>query len=205
MCFIMKKQIILSLVYNVIDKTIYTILIENAVQILKDKIANANLWESERELKRDSFIKESGTIDTNLYFLEEGSARVYFTEDDKEHIVYFGYKHSLLSAIDSFLTSTASKLCIKTIKKTKVRVISKTQFLQFIQKEKETMELWQQVLSQLLLLQIDREKNLLLNSPIARYQQTLEVHPTLFQEIPHKYIASYLRMTPETLSRIQKP
>lgn len=180
-------------------------MIEDAVQILKDKIANAHLWESVLEFKRDAFIKEAGTLDTNLYFLEEGSARVYFTEDDKEHIVYFGYAHSLLSAIDSFLTGNPSKLCIKTIKKTKVRVISKTQFLQFIEKEKETLTLWQDVLSQLLLMQIDREKNLLLDSPKARYQQTLEVHPTLFQEIPHRYIASYLRMTPETLSRIQKP
>ncbi|GGG07944.1 Crp/Fnr family transcriptional regulator [Dokdonia pacifica] len=179
-------------------------MIENAIQILKDKIATASLWEHELEFKRDTCIKEAGTIDTNLYFLEDGSARVYITEEAKEHIMYFGYKNSLLSAIDSFLTDAPSKLCIKTIKKTTVKVISKSQFLQFIEKEKETLSLWQQVLFQLLLMRVDREKTLLLNSSKARYEQTLEMYPTLFQEIPHRYIASYLRMTPETLSRIQK-
>ena len=54
-------------------------------------------------------------------------------------------------------------------------------------------------------MRVDREKNLLLDSPTARYKHALETHPVLFQEIPHRYIASYLRMTPETLSRIQKP
>lgn len=179
-------------------------LIENAVHILKNTIAEADLWEYELDFKRDTYIKEADTIDTHLYFLEEGSVRVYFTEDDKEHIVYFGYKGSLISAIDSFLTGTASTLCIKTIKKTKVKVIAKNQFLDFIQEKKDRLTLWQEVLSQLLLMQVDREKSLLLNSPFARYQQALETHPTLFQEIPHRYIASYLRMSPETLSRIQK-
>lgn len=179
-------------------------MIENPIQTIKNKIATAHLWEYELEFKRDTLIKEADTVDTHLYFLEEGSVRAYFTEDDKEHIVYFGYKGSLLSAIDSFLSDASSELCIKTIKKTKVRVISKKRFLDFIEKEKETLTLWQHVLSQLLLLQVEREKNLLLDSPTARYQQLLEVHPKLFQEIPHRYIASYLRMTPETLSRIQK-
>lgn len=180
-------------------------MVENAVQILKDTIAKANLWEFEVTYKRDSYIKEADTVDTHLYFLEEGSARVYITEEDKEHILYFGYKGSLLSAIDSFLTDASSQLSIKTIKKTRVKVISKKRFLQFIEKEKETLTLWQLVLSQLLLMRVDREKNLLLDSPTARYKHALETHPVLFQEIPHRYIASYLRMTPETLSRIQKP
>lgn len=179
-------------------------MIENAVQILKEKIATAQLWEYELEFKRDTFIKEADTLDTNLYFLEKGSARVYFTEEIKEHILYFGYSGSLLSAIDSFLDDTTSKLCIKTIKKTKVKVISQKRFLHFIEQEKDTLALWQQVLSQLLVKQMNREKNLLLDSPVARYHQLLETHPRLFQEIPHRYIASYLRMTPETLSRIQK-
>ena len=117
---------------------------------------------------------------------------------------YFGYKNSFISAIDSFLTKKTSELCIQVIKKTRVKIISQYTFLHFIQKEKETLTLWQQVLSEILLRQIEREKDLLISSPFHRYQRVLKRHPLLFQEIPHKYIASYLRMTPETLSRMQK-
>ena len=63
--------------------------------------------------------------------------------------------------------------------------------------------LWQTVTELLIYEQIEREKDILTQSPLARYQRVLKRSPQLFQEIPNKYIASYLRMTPETLSRIK--
>ena len=63
---------------------------DTAIQILKNKITKAELWEQEIQFKRKSFIKNAGTLDTNLYFLEEGCVRVYFTENDYEHTLYFG-------------------------------------------------------------------------------------------------------------------
>ena len=49
---------------------------------------------------------------------------------------------------------------------------------------------------------MERELDLLTSSPHERIQRVLKRSPQVFQEIPAKYIASYLRMTPETLSRI---
>ncbi len=57
---------------------------------------------------------------------------------------------------------------------------------------------------QLIYEQLEREKDILIHSPRKRYERVLKRSPQLFQEIPHKYIASYLRMSPETLSRIKK-
>ena len=59
-------------------------------------------------------------------------------------------------------------------------------------------------MEQLILQQLEREKDILTSSPIERYKRVLKRSPQLFQEIPNKYIADYLRMTPETLSRIKK-
>jgi len=66
------------------------------------------------------------------------------------------------------------------------------------------LQIWLEVLNQLIYQQIEREQDLLITSPIERYKRVLQRSPLLFQEIPNKYIASYLRMTPETLSRIKK-
>jgi len=52
--------------------------------------------------------------------------------------------------------------------------------------------------------QMERERDLLTSSPMERYLRVKDRSPQLFQEIPNKYIASYLRMTPETLSRLKK-
>ena len=55
-----------------------------------------------------------------------------------------------------------------------------------------------------LLGRIEREIDLLTPSPKERYARLLKRSPHVFQLFPHKYIASYLRMTPETLSRLKK-
>ncbi|WP_369806592.1 hypothetical protein [Tenacibaculum finnmarkense] len=52
--------------------------------------------------------------------------------------------------------------------------------------------------------QIEREIDLITYSPQKRFNRIFKRSPKLFQEIPQKYIASYLRMAPETLSRILK-
>jgi hypothetical protein len=59
-------------------------------------------------------------------------------------------------------------------------------------------------LEEQLALQVAREIDLLTDSPTMRLERILKRSPQLFNEIPLKYIASYLRMTPETLSRIRK-
>jgi CRP-like cAMP-binding protein len=51
---------------------------------------------------------------------------------------------------------------------------------------------------------MERENDLIIYSPQKRVERVFKRSPQLFQEIPQKYIASYLRMTPETLSRILK-
>jgi hypothetical protein len=43
----------------------------------------------------------------------------------------------------------------------------------------------------------------LINAPAERYERVLKRSPKLFQEVPNKYIANYLRMSPETLSRLK--
>ena len=63
---------------------------------------------------------------------------------------------------------------------------------------------WETVLATIIEQQLEREVDLLLQSPLQRYQRVLKRSPRVFQEIPHKHIANYLRMTPETLSRLKK-
>ena len=52
--------------------------------------------------------------------------------------------------------------------------------------------------------QMEREIDLLTYSPQKRYERVLQRNPQLCQEIPSKYITSYLRMSPDLLSRLKK-
>ena len=83
-------------------------------------------------------------------------------------------------------------------------MIKKATFMNLIESSDENIKVWHIILGDLIFQQMERERDILTSSPLERYKRVLARSPQLFQEIPNKYIASYLRMTPETLSRIKK-
>lgn len=176
----------------------------NLVDKLFSEIDNANLWEENLLIGRKEYLKKVNTIDTNLYYISEGSIRIYIIDNEIEHTIRFGYQHNFITALDSFITEKPSPLYIQALKQTKIKRISKAKYLNFIKSSDELTRIWEALLQQLIAQQMEREIDILTTSPKERYLRVLRRSPQLFQEVPHKYIANYLRMTPETLSRIKK-
>ena len=178
----------------------------NLFEELEEKIAQhpTVLWEKEISLKRNEYLKKPGTVDTNIYFIKSGSLQILLETEEDDITFRFAYEGNIISALDSFLSQKPSDFAIKAIKKSEVKVMRKELFDEFISSSSDNLQLWQRILSTIILEMGEREKDLLLYSPEKRYQRVLERTPALFQLVPAKYIASYLRMTPETLSRIRK-
>lgn len=167
---------------------------------MKEIIALSN---KKRTLERNQFLCQKGSIDTHLYYIEDGSVRIFIINGDEEQNIRFGYKGNFVVALDSFITGAPSNLYIQAIKKTEVRLISKKQIDEFIEQDGRQM-LWTKMLEDLILQQMNREIDILTVSPKERYKRVMERSPQLFQEIPHRHIANYLRMSAETLSRLKK-
>lgn len=163
-----------------------------------------SLFEKTVTVERNQFLKTEGSTDTNIYFVESGSLRIFITDGGEERTIRFGYQNNIIVALDSFFTEKPSDFYIQAIKKTTVKVISKETFMAFVNGSQENLKVWLEILEDLVLQQIEREKDLLVQSPRERYERVLKRSPQLFQEIPNKHIANYLRMTPETLSRLKK-
>lgn len=174
------------------------------ISILVEKIENHHLWDKDIELERNEYLKVKGSLDTNLYLVTEGTLRIFVLDIHEEHTIRFGYKNNIIAALDSFLSEKPSDLYIQALKKSTLKTMRKSDFKDLISTSIENMELWQSILENFALQQMERERDILISSPLERYERVLKRSPQLFQEIPHKYIASYLRMTPETLSRIKK-
>ena len=164
----------------------------------------APFWEQEIEIKRNDFITVPGDFNSNMYFVVSGSLRVFIEDEVEEHTIRFGYQNSFITALDSFLKDVPTTFYIQAIKKCRLKVISKENYLKCINSSKENQAIWQQLLQEFVYQQIERENDLIIYSPQKRFERVFNRSPHLFQEIPQKYIASYLRMTPETLSRILK-
>lgn len=151
------------------------------------------------EYKKGHILTAEGEVEHNLYFIEDGAIKIYYQSELAEHIVRLGYNGSILNSLSSFLNRKPSELFIETIRESKVKTLKRNQVIEIISQGQGYSEF----LEGLLIQQLDREIDLLHDLPLQRLERVLKRSPNLFQHVPLKYIASYLRMSPETLSRIR--
>lgn len=160
-------------------------------------------WE-EIHLKRGDYLITPGKIEKHIYFVKEGALRAFILSEDEEFTIRFGYKNSIITALPSYFTALPTELFIQAIRKSELLKTSKVEFEKFINNDIKRLKDYQLVLEELISSFLAREIDLLSQSPSIRINRLMERSPQVFQEIPHKYLAAYLRMSPETFSRLLK-
>jgi CRP/FNR family transcriptional regulator, anaerobic regulatory protein len=158
---------------------------------------------STKTLSKDQILLKEGQVESQLYRIDSGAIRVFLLSEYEEVNIRFGYTGSIINSLASFLTQQPSAFYIEALRKTEIKMLSRDQLLAFINQSNVHQRGYTQFLEAAFAQQIDREIDLLTASPADRLARVLKRSPNLFQEIPLKHIASYLRMTPETLSRIR--
>lgn len=177
---------------------------QNTISLLIESMLLEDIWDKKFTLNRNEFLNEKGIVDSNLYFVKVGAIRIYTQDENQENTIRFGYRNNMIAAIDSFFSGKPSLFYMQALKQTTIFSITKSSFNEYLNNNVNLSRAWQLVLEELILQQMNREIDLLIDNPKDRYLRVLKRSPQLFQEIPHKYIASYLRMAPETLSRLSK-
>lgn len=155
--------------------------------------------------KRGTYLFKAGSIAKSAFFIKNGSVSVQCDMEKSTQIIRFGYAGSLITALDSYLNGKSSIYTIQALKASEVAIIPKSDLEAFWNYSNANRQLWLQIVESLIVQQMERELDLLTVEPALRYQRVMQRSPQLFQEVPHKYIANYLRMSPETLSRLKKP
>jgi CRP-like cAMP-binding protein len=156
-----------------------------------------------RTLAKGEFLIREGEVEKNLYYIESGAVRVIHLTELEEQTIRLGYEGSFINSLSSYIKQTPSEFFIEAIRKTEVKVIPKEQVTRLVHESPENLVAYNQLMEILVTQQIEREIDLLTESPTERLKRVLDRSPNVFQHVPLKYIASYLRMTPETLSRIR--
>lgn len=169
------------------------------MELIIDLIKEAEV----RVLVRNEYLLKEGEVERFVYFIADGAIRVFLVAEFEEHSIRFGYKDSIITSLSSFITAKPSDFYLQALRKTTVYLIPKERFISHLKSSEEGLQLYNQTLESLVLQQMEREIDLLTHSPAERLKRVLDRSPQLFQEVPSKYIASYLRMTPETLSRLR--
>jgi CRP-like cAMP-binding protein len=150
------------------------------------------------------YLAHAGRISTAIYFITTGIVRVFATNADKEVSLDFAFAGQFSTAYASFITQRPSDVTLQAI--TPVTGFAfYYDALQLLYKKDHSTERTGRLLAEYQYLRkYQRELSFLQYSAQERYLQLLEEHPQIVQQIPVKYIASYLGVEPESLSRIRK-
>ncbi len=155
-------------------------------------------------LSRNQRLLAAGSIERHVHSIRSGAVRVVYRTEGKEINIRFGYKDNIISSIPSFFDNSPSLFDIEALRKTTVWSVKKELFVHFVRNNTSGVDAYLVLLEQLVAQQMEREIDLLTHSPAERLNRITKRSPGLFQEIPLHHIANYLRMTPETLSRLRK-
>lgn len=155
-------------------------------------------------LKMNEYFLKEGQTCKKLAFIEEGLVRIYYLFDGKEITKCFCRENSITCSYSSMITQTPSQSSIQALEDTKLITLAYSSIEKLYQKS----IFWQQIgrIAGEREFIIEETHNRLMRdlSALERYKYILENDSELLQRVPLNHLASYIQVTPETLSRIRK-
>ncbi len=155
-------------------------------------------------LVKNEVITRPGEIEHYFYYVHDGVMRGYILNGDTDVSIGFSYHGEFSGAFDSFLGQEPSDFGIESITETVGLKIHFDQLMAMFDKYKNAERFGRVLNARILIGMGRRQLEVRTFSAEERFQRIMDQSPHIFQLVPQKYLASYLGMTPETLSRMRK-
>lgn len=145
-----------------------------------------------------------GDISHEAYFINKGAARLYFEKEGEEVSANFMFENNFIASLESFLLQTPSRQAIDTLEECELLVMSK-QRLDELTLAYPKFHIFSKAIAEMAFIMLQRRaSSFILDSPEERYMNMLKQRPEILERVPQHMIASYLGVTPVSLSRIRK-
>lgn len=159
----------------------------------------------ERALKKDVHFAEAGKVVKEIGFVTEGILRNYYYNNHGEEITkYFVEEKNMVICKASFDNEIPSTSYLQAVTDCTLITFPKKNWEEI----SDTIMIWdrlmQKIISKALIRKVERISPLISQDATTRYLEFLEEYPGLANRVPLSYIASYLGITQQSLSRIRK-
>lgn len=158
------------------------------------------------KVEKGNIILNEGQISDKIYFVISGIYRVYKLEDGKEITSYFNYEYrnQFIAAFVSLLTQQPSIEIVECIDSGEILSINYSDWKELYENSNQINTFGRIMAEFNYVLAVSRIESLQYRQAKDRYLSFINLYPNLLNMIPHHYIASYIGVTPESLSRIRK-
>lgn len=160
---------------------------------------------SPKKLRKKQYLLQEGDPCRHIAFVEKGMLRSY-TMDEKgnEHIIQFAFEGWWIADQYSFLTGEPSNYNIDAMEDSELLLLTRQAEEQMLERVPKFERYFRLLLQNSLIATQRRLAGSLSKSAEQRYNELNESCPTIQQRVPQHMMASFLGITPETLSRIRK-
>ncbi|WP_374950762.1 Crp/Fnr family transcriptional regulator [Mucilaginibacter sp.] len=168
---------------------------------IKNFTANA----TPKKLKKGMFFITENRICEEVAFIESGILRTYYTSSSaEEHTYCLTFPNQFMTAYSSLITGSPTVENIQAMSDVDLLVIKKAVIDDLTESSINGLKLLKTIADQQYL---SLEKRIFMyqkNAAKARYKELFESYPDYIKQIPVKYLASFLAITPRHLSRLRK-
>jgi len=148
-------------------------------------------------------ILEEGKVCRALYFVEKGMVRQYYYKNKKDVTEHFSFEGRIVFCIESFLKQEPSRLIVEALENTKLYAIPYDRLHDLMESNQEIEMLYRKILEHVAISSQEHADSQRFENAAERYDRLLREKPEIILRAPMVHIASFLQMTPETLSRVR--
>lgn len=159
---------------------------------------------SVRQVPKKFTLIQNGKIARELYFINKGLLRLYYTKDTEDITAFIFREHLFASSYDSFLRQTPSIQGLDTLEDSELLVITYDDLNTLYKKVPRMETLARKIAEQRFINAQLILSSYILDSPEERWKKFEATNGDLLLRVPHHMIASFLGITPVSLSRIRK-
>lgn len=163
-------------------------------------VKNAELLQFPKKTK----MLEIGQVCDKMYFVLKGCLRLYYQKDDAEINCFFFHENLFCTAFGSFMMRRKSNQIMETMEDTVMLAISFEELQKLYEEVPEMNMLVRKILEERYTNAHDIISSYVLDNPEQRYEHFKEKYPALVNRIAEHHVASYLGITPKSLSRLKK-
>lgn len=155
------------------------------------------------KLAKGELVFPEGEICKAMYFVDKGMVRQYYYKNKKDVTEHFSYEGRIVFCIESFLKQEPSKLMVETLENSVLYAIPYEELTVEMSFNQELLTLYRRILEHALISSQQHADSQRFENAAERYARLLETKPEIILRAPMVYVASFLQMTPETLSRVR--
>ena len=152
---------------------------------------------------RGEKIVDQGDVCDSIYYVDRGMVREYYFKNHKEVTEYIAVDGNIFMCIESLFREEPSQLIAESLETSYVYALPKKRLEEVALHNVNIQILYRKILEESLIISQRRADLLRFESAKDRYRKFCKLNPEMIMEAPLVYIASYLQMTPETLSRVR--